>query len=116
MVNGWTKPEFQTREGEEIFPDGDEAWWLTEMSKRAPTEAPPLEDEDGPWDDDEEEEKREELSDDDPLTSEDADDDDEAAASTNAAPSSGVTAGSLPLSGPSSRNRIIKYQSKYACV
>ena len=49
MQHGWAKPAFQTTMGEEIFPDSDEAWWLTKMSKRGPTEAAHLEDEDGPW-------------------------------------------------------------------
>ena len=69
MQRGWAKPAFQTTTGEEIFPDSDEAWWLTEMSKRGPIEPARPEDEDGPWHDDEEE-NRDELSDDDPLTSE----------------------------------------------
>ena len=112
MQNGWPKPEFQTTTGEEIFPDSDTAWWLTELSKRGPTEAPHLEDEDGPWDDDEEE-KREELSDDDPLSSED-----DATAAGATAEASGVSPSSLPLStsvASNSSRRTIKYVSNYAC-
>ena len=112
MQNGWPKPEFQTTTSEEIFPDSDTAWWLTELSKRGPTEAPHLEDEDGPWDDDEEE-KREELSDDDPLSSED-----DATAAGATAEASGVSPSSLPLStsvASSSSGRTIKYVSNYAC-
>ena len=106
LQNGLHRPEFKTTEGEEIFPDSDEAWWLTEMSRRGPTEAPHLEDEDGPWDDDEEE-KRDELSDDDPLSSEEED----ILPSANAGPS-GVSPDSLSLL---SSRRTVKYQSKYAC-
>ena len=99
MQHGWAKPEFQTTTGEEIFPDSDEAWWLTEMSKRCPTEAPHPEDEDGPWEEDQEEE-REELSDDDPPTSED--DGTPVATGANAEATNGV-------------RRTITYDSNFAC-
>ena len=52
MQNEEAKPEFQTIEGEEIFPDSDTGWWLTEMSKRGRIEPARPEDEDGPWHDD----------------------------------------------------------------
>ena len=63
MQHGWAKPAFQTITGEEIFPDSDEAWWLTEMSKRGPTEAPHPGDEDGPWEEDQEEEEEDQEND-----------------------------------------------------
>ena len=113
MQHGWVKPEFQTTTGEEIFPDSDEAWWLTEMSKRGSTEAPHPEDEDGPWEEDQEEE-REELSDDDPPTSED---DGTAVAAGANAEASGVSTNGSPLSNSVATNKVrrtIAYDSNFA--
>ena len=101
MQHGWAKPAFQTITGEEIFPDSDEAWWLTQMSKRAPTEAPHPGDEDGPWEEDQEEE-REELSDDDPPTS----DDGRAVAAGADADASGVSTTGSPLSNSAATNQV----------
>ena len=113
MQHGWAKPEFQTTTGEEIFPDSDEAWWLTEMSKRGPTEAPHPGDEDGPWEEDQEEE-REELSDDDPPTS---DDDGGAVATGTNADASGASTTGTPLSNSAATNQVrrtIPYTSNSA--
>ena len=113
MQNGWAKPAFQTITGEEIFPDSDEAWWLTEMSKRGPIEAPHPEDEDGPWEEDQEEE-REELSDDDPPTS---DDDGSAVAAGADGDASGVCTTGSPLSNSVATNKVrrtIPYTSNIA--
>ena len=113
MQHGWAKPAFQTITGEEIFPDSDEAWWLTEMSKRGPTEAPHPGDEDGPWEEDQEEE-REELSDDDPPTS---DDDGGAVATGTNADASGVSTTGSPSSNSAATNQVtrtIPYTGNFA--
>ena len=70
---GAAKPEFQTISGEPIFPDSEEPWWLTEISRRLGQEGKQQEaDEDGPASDgeekDEQEDEQAELSDDDPST------------------------------------------------
>ena len=46
--NGQPRPAFRTLDGENIFPEGEEPWWLTDVQKRAePAEEQPA-DEDGP--------------------------------------------------------------------
>ena len=68
--NSLPKPAFETSDGDAIFPeDEDDAWWLTDISKRVAAEDKVKADEDGPaTDDDEVEEERKEVSDDDPLS------------------------------------------------
>ena len=70
MQSGLPKPPFQTITGESIFPDSDEPWWLTELSKRVPVETTELGDEDGPLTGDEKE--REEVTDEDATSNDDA--------------------------------------------
>ena len=65
---GAAKPEFQTTNGEPIFPDNDEPWWLTDISRRLATDAKQDGDEDGPASEGEEEGEHKELSDEDPLS------------------------------------------------
>ena len=71
---GAAKPEFQTISGEPIFPDSEEPWWLTEISRRLGQEGKQQEaDEDGPASDgegkdEEKEDEQKELSDDDPSS------------------------------------------------
>ena len=62
---GAAKPEFQTTDGEPIFPDNDEPWWLTDISRRLTHDGNQEADEDGPPTDGEEDE-RNEVSDEDP--------------------------------------------------
>ena len=46
---GEPRPVFQTLDGQIIFPEGDEPWWLTDVQKRAaPDEEEQPADEDGP--------------------------------------------------------------------
>ena len=71
---GAPKPEFQTTSGEPIFPESEEPWWLTDISRRLGQDAKQQEaDEDGPASDDEgkdeeKEDEQKELSDDDPSS------------------------------------------------
>ena len=71
---GAPKPEFQTTSGEPIFPENEEPWWLTDISRRSEQDAKQQEaDEDGPASDDEgkdeeKEDEQKELSDDDPSS------------------------------------------------
>ena len=71
---GAPKPEFQTTGGEPIFPESEEPWWLTDISRRLGQDAKQQEaDEDGPASDDEgkdeeKEDEQKELSDDDPSS------------------------------------------------
>ena len=52
--SGLPKPTFETLDGEPIFPeDEDDAWWLTDVSKRVAAEEQVNGDEDGPATDDE---------------------------------------------------------------
>ena len=65
------RPSFKTADGEDIFPDNDEPWWLTDVSRRAPAEEQDPGDEDGPPSEVEEEGVQQaEVSDEDPLSSE----------------------------------------------
>ena len=67
---GAPRPSFRTADGHDIFPDNDEPWWLTDVSRRAPEEQDPG-DEDGPPSEVEEEGwQQAEVSDDDPVSSE----------------------------------------------
>jgi hypothetical protein len=63
---GAPKPPFQTEEGQSIFPEDDDPWWLTDISRRAPVDEDDKADgdEDGPPSDIEE--QQQEVSDDDP--------------------------------------------------
>ena len=45
---GLAKPPFETEQGEPIFPEEEEAWWLTDISRRAAPEEKVEGDEDGP--------------------------------------------------------------------
>ena len=70
---GAPKPEFQTTGGEPIFPESEEPWWLTDISRRLGQDAKQQEaDEDGPASDgegkDEQEDEQKEFSDDDPSS------------------------------------------------
>ena len=71
---GAPKPEFQTTGGEPIFPESEEPWWLTDISRRLGQDAKQQEgDEDGPASDgegkdEEKEDEQKELSDDDPSS------------------------------------------------
>ena len=58
------RPTFETAEGEPIFPEGDDPWWLTDVSRRVMSEDEKKAeaDEDGPASDFEEE-KQGEVSD-----------------------------------------------------
>ena len=79
--HGLPKPTFETPDGEPIFPeDEDDAWWLTDVSKRVASEDKVKADEDGPATDDEGVDKGEEkeVPDDDPSS-----DADEVAASSS---------------------------------
>ena len=64
---GEPKPSFQTVDGEPIFPEDDDPWWLTDISRRL-TDAKQDGDEDGPATEGEEEGEQKELSDEDPLS------------------------------------------------
>ena len=69
---GAPKPEFLTTSGEPIFPESEEPWWLTDISRRLGQESKQQEvDEDGPASDGEEKEEadeQKELEDDDPSS------------------------------------------------
>ena len=71
---GAPKPEFQTTSGEPIFPENEEPWWLTDISRRLGQDAKQQEaDEDGPASDgegkdEEKEDEQKELLDDDPSS------------------------------------------------
>ena len=54
---GLPRPEFKTLDGQAIFPEDEEPWWLTEVSKRISAEDR-RGDEDGPVTDDEGEEEK----------------------------------------------------------
>ena len=68
---GLPQPEFKTLEGFAIFPEDNEPWWLTEVSKRISAEDQKG-DEDGPVTDDEQgdEEEKKDVSDEDPASEE----------------------------------------------
>ena len=66
--SGAPKPEFQTTSGEPIFPENEEPWWLTDISRRLAHDAKQDADEDGPATEGEREDEQNELSDDDPLS------------------------------------------------
>ena len=66
---GAPRPLFQTTDGEDIFPDNDEPWWLTDVSRRAPAEEQDPGNEDGPPSEMEEEGQQAEVSDEDPVSS-----------------------------------------------
>ena len=68
---GQGKPDFETLEGEPIFPPEEEKWWLTEVERRVP---PPEDkangdEENGPASD-LEEQRAGDVKDDDPMSSE----------------------------------------------
>ena len=65
---GAPKPAFQTIDGEPIFPEDDDPWWLTDISRRLTDDAKQDGDEDGPATEGEEEAEQREISDDDPLS------------------------------------------------
>ncbi len=67
---GEPRPPFATRTGRPIFPDDDDPWWLTELSRRVREEggAPPPGDEDGPPSDEEGPADDELTEDEDPLS------------------------------------------------
>ena len=67
---GDPRPPFKTAIGEDTFPDSDEPWWLTDVSRRAPAEEQDPGDEDGPPSEMEEEGQQAEVSDEDPMSSE----------------------------------------------
>ncbi|MDP6495442.1 MAG: hypothetical protein QGI09_08525, partial [Dehalococcoidia bacterium] len=71
---GDPRPPFATPSGLSIFPEDDDPWWLTELSRRAQEEPAPG-DEDGPQEEDAEEGKPEDaLTDDEDPPSEDGSD------------------------------------------
>ena len=71
---GEPRPAFATPSGGSIFPEDDDPWWLTELSRRAQEEPAPG-DEDGPPEEDAEEGKAEDaLTDDEDPPSEDGSD------------------------------------------
>ena len=65
------RPTFATTQGEPIFPEEGELWWLTDVQRKPETKVEPG-DEDGPVSDDNVDEVAEETSDEDPM-SEDGD-------------------------------------------
>ena len=65
---GEPKPLFQTVGGEPIFPEDDDPWWLTDISRRLADDAKQDGDEDGPATEGEEEGEQKELSDEDPVS------------------------------------------------
>ena len=67
---GDPRPLFQTADGDDIFPDNDEPWWLTDVSRRAPAEEQDPGDEDVPASEVAEEGQQAEVSDDNPVSSE----------------------------------------------
>ena len=57
---GLPKPPFETEQGEPIFPEDEEPWWLTDISRRAAPEGIlERDDEDGPPSDLEQEQQGE---------------------------------------------------------
>ena len=70
LATQYPRPPFKTADGEDIFPDSDEPWWLTDVSRRAPAEEQDPGDEDGPPSEMEEEGQQAEVSDEDPMSSE----------------------------------------------
>ena len=69
--HGLPKPTFETADGEPIFPeDEDDAWWLTDVSKRVAAENIADANEDGPATDDDgvEDQEEKEVPDDDPSS------------------------------------------------
>ena len=62
---GAPKPAFETLDGEAIFPEDDDPWWLLEIQKRKLEEEELVGDEDGPPS---EEEMQAEVSDEDPVS------------------------------------------------
>ena len=69
--NGLPKPTFETPDGKPIFPeDEDDAWWLTDVSRRVAAENIVEANEDGPATDDDgvEDQEEKEVPDDDPST------------------------------------------------
>ena len=67
---GDSRPLFQTADGDDIFPEDGDPWWLTDVSRRAPAEEQENGDEDGPPSEMEEEGQQAEVSDEDPMSSE----------------------------------------------
>ena len=65
---GAPRPEFRTISGEQIFPDNDDPWWLTDISRRLTNDAKLEGDEDGPATEGEEEDEQREVTDDDPVS------------------------------------------------
>ena len=65
---GEPKPPFQTVDGEPIFPEDDDPWWLTDISRRLADDAKQDGDEDGPITEGDEEAEQREVSDDDPVS------------------------------------------------
>jgi len=69
MINK-RRPAFATMQGEPIFPEEGELWWLTDVQRKPETKVTPG-DEDGPMSDDNVEEVAEETSDEDPMSDDD---------------------------------------------
>ena len=65
---GEPKPSFQTVDGAAIFPEDDDPWWLTDISRRLVDDDKQDGDEDGPATEGEEEGEQKELSDEDPVS------------------------------------------------
>ena len=65
---GEPKPLFQTVGGEPIFPEDDDPWWLTDISRRLADDAKQDGDEDGPATEGEDEAEQREVSDEDPVS------------------------------------------------
>ena len=69
--SGQPKPEFETTEGEPIFPpDEEEKWWLTEVERRVQAEDKVNGDEENGPASDLEEQRPGDVEDDDPVSSE----------------------------------------------
>ena len=67
--SGQPKPDFETAEGEPIFPPEEERWWLTEVERRVPPEDKVNGDEENGPASDLEEQRPGDMEDDDPLSS-----------------------------------------------
>ena len=65
---GEPKPSFETVDGAAIFPEDDDPWWLTDISRRLVDDAKQDGDEDGPVTEGEEEGEQREVSHEDPLS------------------------------------------------
>ena len=65
---GEPKPSFKTADSAAIFPEDDDPWWLTDISRRLVDDDKQDGDEDGPATEGEEEGEQKELSDEDPLS------------------------------------------------